>query len=133
EIARIDVARPLLGNAGEVDGDLVAGDRHLHFDRHRIVGDRVVVETGLGLIDAVRYRADRGAGRFFRLIEDGRDRGVEGHDAVFLGKGDGEIATEETAGELGRDIAHQIDRQPRVVLDDAVDFLDRLALRPELD
>ena len=58
-------------------------------------------------IDPVGNGADRGARRRFRLIENGRDRGIEGLDAVFLGERDGEIAAEEAAGELRRDIAHE--------------------------
>ena len=45
----------------------------------------------------------------------------------------GEIAAEETAAELRLDVAHQLQRKARVVLDDAVDLFDRLALRPQLD
>ena len=44
-----------------------------------------------------------------------------------------EIAPEQAAGELRRDVAHQLARLARVVLDDAVDLLDRLAARPQLD
>src|SRR5436190_1037598 len=43
------------------------------------------------------------------------------------------IAPEQAAGELRRDVAHELDRLARVVLDDAVDFLDRLAALPQLD
>ena len=40
-----------------------------------------------------------------------------------------EIAPEQAAGKLRGDVAHQLHRLARVVLDDAIDLLDRLALR----
>ncbi len=51
-------------------------------------------------------------------------------EAVFVGELCGEVAPEQAARELRGDVAEQLLRHPRVVLDDAVDFLDRLALRP---
>src|SRR5712692_10340388 len=82
---------------------------------------------------AVGNRADLGAGRRFALIEDRSQRAEESIDAIFVGERLSEIATQHAARMLRRDVAQQLYRKARVVLDDPVDFLDGLALRPQLD
>ena len=133
EPAGIDRALHLIGDAGIVDGHLVAVDDDLDADRQRLVAGAVVVEKGLRGVDAVRHRADQRAGGGLRLVEDDLDRACEGRRAVFVDQLSDEIAPQQAAGELRRDVAHQLGRLAGVVLDDAVDFLDRLALRPQLD
>ena len=84
EIAGIDRPLGLLGDLRIVDRQLVAGDDDLHLDRNRRVAGAVVVEIGLGRIDAVRHGGDEGARGRLRLVEDELDGALEGRDAVFV-------------------------------------------------
>ena len=54
-------------------------------------------------------------------------------EAIAVGKFARQIAPEQTTGELCGDIAQQFGRHARIGLDDSVDLLDRLTLRPEFD
>ena len=99
----------------------------------RFVGFAVVIEKRPMAVRAVRQSADLGARRRFALVEN-RLHGVEKSlDAILVRQRLNEIAPENAAGVLRGDVAHQFHRKARVVLDDAINFLNRLALGPEFD
>ena len=133
EIAGIDRALRLAGHPRIVDRHLVAPHDDRDADGQRLLARAVVVEKGFGRVDAVRHGADEGACGRLRLVEDQRDGAGERRHAVFAGELRRQVASQEAAGELRRDVAHELDRLAGIVLDDAIDLLDRLALRPQLD
>src|SRR5439155_16799687 len=92
EPARIDWSLHLASDVGIVDRHFIASDDHFDADRQRLVASTVVVEEGLGRIDAVGHRTYQRARRRLRLVEDDFDSALERRDAVFVDQLRGEVA-----------------------------------------
>jgi len=132
-ITRIDAAAHLTGNFRIIDRHLIAGNDHLHLDRKRFVRFAVVVEKRLITVFTVGNRADLSPRCGFTLVKNRLHRGEKCFHAVLVGQLLRQVPPQHTTRVLRGDVAREFHGEPRIVLDDPIDFLNRLALRPELD
>ena len=127
-VARVVGAAQLLAYAGVIDGELAIGNVHLDVDRDALADvHAIVVKEAAHLVGAFGDRTNRGARGLLRARPDGVDRAKQHRRAMAFEQFLEQLPALDAAGQLRGNVTEQHFRQPRIVLDDAVDVFHRLA------